>query len=77
MLPDYKAPQIRGAFWYRAVVPSRRRTILNMDGALIYSGRYNAPGEFGALYLSRTKKGCAAEVHRGISQVSRTIRSVK
>jgi RES domain-containing protein len=35
-----------------------------MDGALIYGGRYNAPDEFGALYLSRTKKGCTLEVTR-------------
>jgi RES domain-containing protein len=35
-----------------------------MDGALIYGGRYNTPGEFGALYLSKTLKGCAAEITR-------------
>jgi len=35
-----------------------------MDGALIYGGRYNNAGEFGALYLSKTKSGCAAEVTR-------------
>ena len=35
-----------------------------MDGALIYGGRFNAPGEYGALYLSRTEKGCATEITR-------------
>ena len=35
-----------------------------MDGALIYGGRFNAPGEYGALYLSRTAKGCTAEITR-------------
>ena len=63
-LSDYKPRKIRGAFWYRAVVPSRKRTILTMDGALIYGGRFNNAGEFGALYLSRTKKGCADEITR-------------
>jgi RES domain-containing protein len=63
-LLNYKPRKIRGAFWYRSVVPSRRKTILTMDGALIYGGRYNAPGEFGALYLSRTTKGCKHEVTR-------------
>ena len=33
-----------------------------MDGALIYGGRYNNAGEFGAIYLSKSQKGCAAEV---------------
>ncbi len=33
-----------------------------MDGAFRWGGRYNEPGEFGALYLSRTKKGCVAEI---------------
>ncbi len=32
-----------------------------MDGALLYGGRYNAPGKFGALYLSESREGCAAE----------------
>ena len=35
-----------------------------MDGAFQWGGRYNAPGEFGALYLSKTQKGCAAEITR-------------
>ena len=38
--------------------------MLTMDGAFRWGGRYNAPEEFGALYLSRTRKGCAAEVTR-------------
>jgi len=63
-LSNYKPRKTRGAVWYRAVVPSRKRTILAIDGALIYGGRYNNAGEFGALYLSKTKKGCAAEVTR-------------
>ena len=63
-ISKYKPRKIRGAVWYRAVLPSRKRTILAMDGALIYGGRYNNAGEFGALYLSKTKKGCAAEITR-------------
>lgn len=35
-----------------------------MDGAFRWGGRYNPAGEFGALYLSRTQKGCAAEITR-------------
>lgn len=63
-ISDYKPRRIRGAFWYRAVTPSYRRTILTMDGAFRWGGRYNEPGEFGALYLSKTKKGCASEITR-------------
>ena len=63
-LSEYKPRKIRGAVWYRVVIPSRRKTILAMDGAFINGGRYNAPLEFGALYLSKTKKGCASEVTR-------------
>jgi RES domain-containing protein len=33
-----------------------------MDGAFRWGGRYNTQGEFGALYLSKTQKGCAAEM---------------
>lgn len=62
VLSEYQPRKIRGAVWYRAVLPSRKRTILAMDGALIYGGRYNNAGEFGALYLSKTKKGCADEI---------------
>lgn len=35
-----------------------------MDGALLYGGRYNAPEKFGALYLSASLEGCAAELAR-------------
>lgn len=63
-LAEYKPRKIRGAFWYRAVTPAYRRSILTMDGAFRWGGRYNEPGEFGALYLSRTSKGCAAEISR-------------
>jgi len=35
-----------------------------MDGALSSGGRYNAPDEFGALYLSETPDGCAADIAR-------------
>jgi len=64
ILSVHEPRKIRGAFWYRAVTPAYRRSILTMDGAFRWGGRYNEPGEFGALYLSRTKKGCAAEVTR-------------
>lgn len=64
VLSEYKPRRVRGVFWYRAVTPAYRRSILTMDGAYRWGGRYNEPGEFGALYLSRTKEGCAAEVTR-------------
>jgi RES domain-containing protein len=35
-----------------------------MEGALLSGGRYNAAEEFGALYLSETPEGCAAEMAR-------------
>ena len=37
---------------------------MTMDGAFRWGGRYNEPGKFGALYLSKTKKGCANEITR-------------
>ena len=61
-LSKYKPRKIRGAFWYRAVIPSRARTILDIAKSEEYGGRYNTPGQFGALYLSRTIKGCEEEV---------------
>lgn len=63
-ISEYKPRKIRGAVWYRAVTPAYRKTILTMDGAFRWGGRYNEPGEFGALYLSKTKKGCAKEITR-------------
>lgn len=50
--------------WYRAITPPYRRSLLTIDRAFRWGGRYNAPGEFGALYLSKTPKGCAAEITR-------------
>ena len=44
-----------------------------MDGALIYGGRFNNAGEFGALYLSRTKKGCADEIARRPAHPSKDV----
>lgn len=62
IISSYTPRKIRGAFWYRAVIPTRERTILNIAKAGEYGGRYNTPGQFGALYLSRTIKGCEEEV---------------
>ncbi|MFV1949452.1 MAG: RES domain-containing protein [Anaerolineales bacterium] len=50
--------------WYRAVTPVYRRSFVTMEGAFQWGGRYNTPGEFGALYLSKTRKDCAAEITR-------------
>jgi RES domain-containing protein len=36
-----KPHKFSGAFWYRSVYRTRRKSILNMDGALLYGGRYN------------------------------------
>ena len=60
----HKPRSIRGAYWYRAVTKGRKETILAMDGAFLYGGRYNQAEEFGALYLSESKEGCEAEVSR-------------
>jgi RES domain-containing protein len=54
-----KPHKFSGAFWYRSVYRTRRKSILNMDGALLYGGRYNPPDEFGALYLSDSPEACA------------------
>lgn len=64
VLSKYKPRKVSGAFWFRAVSPSRKKTILSMDGAFLYGGRYNTPRKFGALYLSRTRAGCIAEIKR-------------
>ena len=63
-LARHKPRELRGAHWYRAVFRTRRRSILTMEGALLSGGRYNAAEEFGALYLSETPEGCAAEMAR-------------
>lgn len=63
-LARYKPRTIRGAYWYRTVFRTRRSSILTMDGALLSGGRYNAAEEFGALYLSESPEGCAAELAR-------------
>jgi len=59
-----KPRKLSGAFWYRAVYRTRKKSILNMDGALLHGGRYNPPDEFGALYLSESTKACIAEMKR-------------
>jgi RES domain-containing protein len=59
-----KPRKISGAFWYRSVYRTRRKSILNMDGALLHGGRYNPADEFGALYLSESPEACAAEMRR-------------
>ena len=64
ILAQYKPRRIRGASWFRAVLRSRRRSILGMDGAFLYGGRYNPAEVFGALYLSESAEGCAAEISR-------------
>jgi len=55
---------IGGAFWYRAVYKTRRDSIVTMDGAYLYGGRYNTEMVFGALYLSESPEACAAEMRR-------------
>lgn len=56
--------KLSGAFWFRAVYKTRRNSIMKMDGALLYGGRYNPPEEYGALYLSESAEACAAEMRR-------------
>ncbi len=64
LFSSYKPRKIRGAYWYRAVLKSRKKTILTMDGAFLYGGRYNTAEDFGALYLSKSTEGCIAEITR-------------
>ena len=52
-------------FYYRLVSLKREDEILSTQGSFAYGGRYNPPGEFGALYLGET------------IEVSRTERSKK
>lgn len=63
-LANYKPREFRGAYWYRAIFHTRRTSILEMDGAFLYGGRYNPPERFGALYLADSREGCAAELAR-------------
>lgn len=64
VISESKPRKLSGAFWYRAVYKTRRKSIMNMDGALLYSGRYNPPDEYGALYLSESPEACGAEMKR-------------
>lgn len=63
-LAKYKPRTMRGASWYRTVFHTRRKSVLTMDGAFLYGGRYNLAEEFGALYLSDSPEGCTAELAR-------------
>jgi hypothetical protein len=37
---------------------------LSLEGSVLYGGRYNPPGEFGALYCGLTTETCWAELER-------------
>jgi RES domain-containing protein len=64
IIGQQKPRKISGAFWYRAVYKTRRDSIMTMDGAYLYGGRYNTEMVFGALYLSESPEACAAEMRR-------------
>ena len=47
--------------YFRLVSPKRADEILSAQGSFMYGGRYNPPGEFGALYLGKTREVCRTE----------------
>ena len=51
---------LSGTFW-RMVPASRNKETLSTQGSLLFGGRYNPQGDFGALYLSESKQLCLAE----------------
>lgn len=43
---------------------TRRNSIMNMDGAFLFGGRYNTPEIFGVLYLSDSSEGCVTGIFK-------------
>ena len=58
-----KLSQITGSY-FRLVSPKREDAILSTQGSFAYGGRYNAPGDFGVLYLGDSKEVCRVERNR-------------
>ncbi len=61
-ISKHKPRKVHGAFWYRAIINTRRDSLLSPYGAYLNGGRYNAAREFGAVYLSESPEGCRAEM---------------
>jgi len=55
-------PHVEAGLWFRIVPWIYREWIDSDEGAKRRGGRYNPPGEFGALYLSANPEGCLAEL---------------
>lgn len=55
--------QVDGSY-FRLVSLKREDEILSTQGSFAYGGRYNAPGDFGVLYLGDSKEVCLAERNR-------------
>jgi len=51
-------------FYFRLISSKHADEILSPLGSLEYGGRYNPPGEFGALYIGETREVCEAERNR-------------
>ncbi|MBI4759311.1 MAG: RES family NAD+ phosphorylase, partial [Chloroflexi bacterium] len=54
---------VQGQF-SRLVSATHREHVLSTEGSLQYGGRYNPPGEFGAIYLGESEAVCQAEMER-------------
>lgn len=62
----------------RMVAKEHENEILDIQGSIQYGGRYNPPGEFGALYLSETEMVCVAErLRKGESPRPMTLAEVE
>ncbi|MEW6682228.1 MAG: RES family NAD+ phosphorylase [Nitrospirota bacterium] len=46
----------------RIIADAYRDRPLSLEGSVLYGGRYNPPGEFGALYCGLTTETCWAEL---------------
>jgi len=55
-------PRPEAGLWFRIVPRVYRDQIDSDEGSKRRGGRYNPPGEFGALYLSASSEGCLAEL---------------
>lgn len=64
MLANVLPVRLTRAKWYRLIAFEYREEIASDRGAFLGGGRYNAPEQFGALYLGPSPEACGAEVAR-------------
>lgn len=60
------APSALSGTYFRSVSFEYQDEVLDTHGSFEHGGRYNAMGEFGALYMSDSEELCKAEVEKRI-----------